>query len=110
IWPFKQSAAPQVLGRFCDELAPTLAGCGATVAGILETERSRNDVPRLPVREDANVVVTLARFESWVTCAAHAAALEESDGWRERVAGIRDHLAGRQQILKLAPAARSRLA
>jgi hypothetical protein len=110
IWPFKEAVRPEIRDFFCREIASVLTTCGANVSGILETEPSENNFPRLPIREGENVVVVLSRFESWVTCAAHIATLEQSRRWTELATTLATRMAERPQTLKLAPAALSHVA
>jgi NIPSNAP len=110
IWPFTEPVSAGTINVFTEEMAPLLAETGATPVALLVTEPSRNDFPRLPVREGENVVVSLARFEDAAARAAHAEALERSPRWQELAGTIENRLSGRPQTLLLAPAARSRLA
>jgi NIPSNAP len=110
IWPFAEPVSADTISLFTDKIAPLLAGTGATPVALLVTEPSRNDFPRLPVREGENVVVSLARFQDPAAHAAHAAALEGSPRWRELTGAIENRLSGPPQTLLLGPAARSRLA
>jgi NIPSNAP len=110
IWPFAEPVSAHTISVFTDEMAPLLAETGATPVALLVTEPSRNDFPRLPVRERENVVVSLARFEDAAARAAHAEALERSPRWQKLAGAIENRLSGRPQTLLLAPAARSRLA
>jgi hypothetical protein len=74
------------------------------------TEPSRNDYPRLPIREGENVLVSFARSANAAAHKAHAAALARSPRWQALLDGLGDRLACSPQTLRLTPAARSRLA
>jgi len=76
---------------------------GVTPLACLRTEVAPNTFPALPVREDARVVVWLARF----------ADADEHDAHRRATAGVHDRLADYLTApplqLRLAPTARSQL-
>jgi hypothetical protein len=44
--------------------APELAASGGDVVAVLRTEHAPNNFPRLPIREDADVVAVVRRFDS----------------------------------------------
>jgi len=81
--------------RFRREAAPRLATHGARLLGAFVTEHAENTFPRLPVRVDENVFITVSRFDDE---AAHASA---PDAWPQ--------LAKPTQTLRLAPTSRSLL-
>ena len=110
IWPFAEPVSADTIGAFTEEIAPLLAETGATPVALLVTEPSKNDFPRLPVREGENVVVALTRFDDAAAHEAHAAALERSPRWRELAGALEDRLSGTPRTLLLSPAARSHLA
>lgn len=94
----------RAFGRFfAEEVEPAL---GVTPLARLETDRSPNTYPALPVRADANAFVWVARFDDADAYAEHLAGWERRTGlraeWERRLSG--PHVA-----LRLAPTARSLL-
>jgi hypothetical protein len=110
IWPFEGPIRSDTIDLFSHEIGPLLRETGATPIALLVTEPSENDFPRLPIRAGENVVVLLARFDDAAASEPRAPALERSPRWQELVGAMEDRLAGPPQTLRLAPAARSRLA
>jgi hypothetical protein len=51
-----------VVSFFESAIAPALESSGGTVLGYFLTERSPNNYPRLPIREDANVLAYFTGF------------------------------------------------
>ncbi|HXV57497.1 MAG TPA: NIPSNAP family protein [Gaiellaceae bacterium] len=109
VWPLAGPVSQEVISLFADEVVPLLEEAGAAHAGLLVTETSPNDFPRLPVREGEHVVVTLGRFADEEAHEAHVAARGRSRRWRELENALRPRLAGALEVHRLAPAARSRL-
>jgi quinol monooxygenase YgiN len=102
---FDAPVPDEFVTHFHDGLAPEIEAGGATVAATLVTEASDNDFPALPIREDENVFVWVARFPG----ATAAETLERSPRWRELVETLNQRLARPPETLHLAPAARSEL-
>ncbi|TDD70417.1 NIPSNAP family protein [Jiangella aurantiaca] len=91
-------------GRFfAAEIEPAL---GVTPLARLETDRSPNTFPGLPVREDANAFVWAARFDDAAAQAEHTAAWESRTALR---AELDRRLSAPPVALRLAPTARSLL-
>lgn len=90
------------------EAIPVLVQSGAEVVAVLESVALPNAYPRLPLREDAAVVV-LARHPDQATYAAHRAARDRSVDWRRAIDRL-GPLSGRPpEIWPLGPTARSAL-
>lgn len=109
VWPLAGPVPQDVISLFADEIVPFLEEAGAAHAGLLVTETSPNDFPRLPVREGEHVVVSLERFADEEAYEAHVAARDRSPRWRELESALLPRLAGAPEVHRLAPAARSRL-
>jgi hypothetical protein len=110
IWPFAEPVPTEIISLFAREIAPLLTESGATLAAALVTEPSENNFPRLAIREGENVFVWFTRFHNSGGYDAHTAALDRSPLSREFTDAIGKHTNGPPQLLRLAPAARSRLA
>jgi quinol monooxygenase YgiN len=75
-----------------EQTASSVRAAGGELVAVLATEPSENDFPGLPVREGENVLVSIARFDD----------LEGLDAWLA-------HSADAAHVLRLGPAARSRV-
>ncbi|HZJ54811.1 MAG TPA: NIPSNAP family protein [Myxococcaceae bacterium] len=74
------------LDDFClEHVEPALAGTGAPIVAWLETHHERNDFPRLPVREDADVVLCLSVLPDEGALRRHLALLAADLAWAEEV-------------------------
>jgi hypothetical protein len=62
IYYLEEPAAHGFLEFFEDHLAPALTNAGLPIDAYYVTEASRNDFPRLPVRENEPVLVFFSRF------------------------------------------------
>jgi hypothetical protein len=90
-------------------LAPLFDASGAAPLAAYETEPTRNDWPRLPVREGEHAFVWLARFDDVQAQARQSELLEESRHWREAARpALERHLRGPAEVWRLVPTARSR--
>ena len=89
-------------------VVPLLEQSGAEPAAVLETARLPNAYPRLPLREDAAVVV-LIRHADPAAYAAHLAARERSVDWRRAIDGIGSLTDRPFETWPLRPTARSAL-
>lgn len=106
ILPLHETATPALLDFCRDTMAPCLQAGGADVLGWYVTETTRNDFPRLPVRQDEPVLVGLAMF-------TQVAAFDDfvrGDAWaRELLPGLARWLKGPPQDHRLVATARSAL-
>jgi hypothetical protein len=94
---------------FAHDVAPILKESGAELVATFATEHSPNDYPRLPVRENETVFISLARFPSLATHGAHAIALAQSPAWRALEPALNRAVIAPTQTLRLQPTARSLL-
>ena len=85
-----------VVSFFEAAIAPALEGAGGTILGYFLTERSPNNYPALPIREDANVLAYFTGFPQGKSREAHVAA--EAPG-----------LARPPEVIVLEPTPRARL-
>ena len=99
------------LRDFClEHVGPALEGTGAPVIAWLETHDERNDYPRLPVREDADVVVCLSVLPDEGALRHHLALLAADLAWAEEVVpGLRRRIARDPEQLVLRATPRSAL-
>jgi NIPSNAP protein len=106
---FHRAPAAKDLLAFCrNEVAPVLEGTGATAIAWLETEHAPNDYPRLPVRESADVVVSVSVLPGADAVQRHLALLDADLHWVEHVApALRTRLSGDPELLVLRPTQRS---
>ncbi|MBS0383809.1 MAG: NIPSNAP family protein [Proteobacteria bacterium] len=94
---------------FSHDVAPALGDAGADLLATFATEHSPNNYPRLPVRENLTVFVSLARFDSVAAHGAHVVALTHSPAWRALEPALKRALIAPTQTLRLQPTARSLL-
>lgn len=101
-------AEAQFIELFTREVAPTLRENSDLIAAFA-AERSPNTFPRLPVRENETVFLTLSRFDPERTHAARSAALRASPEWRALAPEIERLCIAPPETLRLSPTARSAL-
>ena len=93
-----------------EHVEPALEGTGAQVIAWLQTETAPNDYPRLPVREDADVVVSVSAFPDEGALRRHLALLAADLAWAEEVVpALRRRIAGSPELRVLRPTPRSAL-
>ena len=99
------------LRHFClEQVEPVLEGTGAPVISWLETHDERNDFHRLPVREDADVVVAVSVFPDSGALRRHLALLAADLTWAEEVVpGLRRRIVRDPEQLVLRATPRSPL-
>jgi len=104
---FHRAAGASDLLDFClEHVEPALEGTGAPVLTWLETKRAVNDYPRLPIREDADVVVCLSTLADEGALRRHLALLSADLAWAEEVVpALRRRLARapEQRVLRATP-------
>jgi len=103
VYAFDQSATAESITQFNTDLET--AGAQAIAAYV--SEKSANNYPRLPIRENENVLVRIATFPSMDTYNAHRATLERASQWQALAQRLRAKLKSDPQILRLTPTARS---
>ena len=95
------------LVRFCrEQVGPVFEGTGAAPIAWLETEHAPNDFPRLPVRERADVVVSVSVLPDAVALRRHRALLAADLHWIEEVApALAKRLTGEveERVLRATP-------
>jgi hypothetical protein len=92
---------------FSTRIRPELEeGPGAVLASLV-TERSPNSFPRLPVREGESVHVSVLGFADAGSYAVHVGRLAASSRWQALAAEIDARLWRPNEVLRLAPTARS---
>jgi hypothetical protein len=110
IYPISAAASPALLGAVADEIRTAFEEAGANLVAQLVTERSRNTFPRLPVREDANVLVWIATYPGDVAYRESEARRTSSPRWHDRIApGLAALSGGLPEVLLLQPTRRSLL-
>lgn len=110
IYHFGQEVPPQFIEHFNRELMPLFEKHGARIVARLVSEKSRNTFEQLPVREDANVFVWLARFDDRAAYERFQQSLGQDLRWRgELFAALYKSLARPPEVLMLAPTGRSLL-
>lgn len=105
VFPLREGPMPAML-EGASVAGQVLRDCGALDAAWYVTEHAPNNFPRLPVREDVEVLVGVALFPSADAFEGFA----RSERWQELAApGLAPHLAGASHALRLLPTARSAL-
>lgn len=94
---------------FAEDVAPVLAQTGGAVLATFATQHSANNYPRLPVRGNETVFVSVRRFDTADALDAHEAALQASSEWRGVRTALERVLIAPPQTLRLQPTARSLL-
>jgi hypothetical protein len=95
---------------FENAMKPALTEAGASVLAYFVTEPSKNNFPRLPVREGENVFVWFSSFRNETSYADHQAGLSKSQRWHNDVSpNLARRLKRSPDVLKLSPTERSRV-
>jgi len=98
------------LAFFRGTVLPRLASAQGRLLGAFATEYSSNNFPRLPLREDENVVISFLGYDSLAAYHQHMTALGRDAEWRSEVyPALLKRLHGRPHTLRLAPTSRSQL-
>jgi quinol monooxygenase YgiN len=108
LWHFAALIDDDTLAFFDRTVVPLLTGTGSRWLATLVTEPAANTFPRLPVREGEHVLACFTAFDSIDASQRHAIALESSAPWQAAVGELRTRIV-RNETLRLAPTARSRL-
>jgi hypothetical protein len=91
-------------------IKPVLTEEGASVLAYFVSEHTKNNFPRLPVREGENVFVWFSSFQDGTAYADHLVALSRSRQWLDEVSRkLERWLKRNPEVLKLSPTVRSRL-
>lgn len=94
---------------FSQDVAPIFKETGAELLATFASEHNPNSYPRLPVRENETVFVSLTCFASTAAYSAHVAALTQSPAWRALEPALNRALVAPTKALRLQPTARSLL-
>jgi heme-degrading monooxygenase HmoA len=89
--------------RFEAEAAPMMTASGVRLLAAFVTEHAENSFPRLPVRADENVFISVTGFDSAEAHSRHEADLAASPAWQ----AIQLGLAKPTETLRLSPTSRS---
>ena len=96
------------LAFFEGTVGPLLRGAGAIILAAFVSEHSRNNFPRLELREGENVFILFAGFKDLAAYHAHMTTLGRNPHWRGEVApALMRRTCGRPHVLRLAPTSRS---
>jgi hypothetical protein len=107
IYYLREGADSAFAAFFEGEIAPALRDIGAAPFATFATDQTPNAYPRLPIRENETVFLTLTRFTSPEAYASHLADTEPA---RARVASLlQPHLIAPIETRRLQPTARSPL-
>jgi NIPSNAP len=95
---------------FREQVRPTFEATGPSTLVELETKRALNDYPRLPIRETADVLVSMSLFPDERALRLHLALLAADLHWTEHVApALRSRLTADPEQRILRPTPRSSL-
>ncbi len=90
-----------------NEVMPLLRELGGAPAATFVTEHSKNSYPRLAIRDNETVLLSLSRFASVEEHRRFLASQRKSAAWRQLEAKIATHLIGPVETLRLQPTPRS---
>jgi hypothetical protein len=109
VYTLRPGEAAGFAAFFTARIEPALRACGVVPFGLLETEPSVNNFPRLPVREGEHAFVWFARYADADEHRDASLALRERCRWDEEIAPeLARRLAAPAEEWRLAPTARSR--
>jgi hypothetical protein len=110
IYYYDSPVTDDFVSFFEKAMKPALGAAGAPVLAYFVTEPSKNNFPRLPVREGENVFVWFSSFRDETSYADHQTSLAKSKRWLNDVSPkLTRWLKGNAEVLKLSPTGRSRL-
>jgi hypothetical protein len=110
IYYFDAPVTDDFIRFFESTMKPTLTETNAPVLAYFVTEQSKNNFPRLPVREEENVFVWFTSFRDEASYEDHLARLNKSPRWLEEVTqALTRSLKRSPEVLRLSPTERSRL-
>lgn len=108
IYYLREDVAPDSVAAFGRDLVPMVEQSGARVLARYVTDKSKNNFPRLPVREKENVFVWFGEFENRRAYDSWLEALARNPRWRDEVLPrIQTTLQRPPETLILQPTARS---
>jgi len=109
IYYFDAPVSNDFVDFFEHTFKPVIIASNASVVAYFVTESSENTFPALPVREGEYVFVWFSRLTDQLAYEGFAAALTESQQWREISEELARRLNRAPEVLKLSPTSRSRL-
>lgn len=109
LYYFSHPVDEQFTAYFDAEVAPLLRQNGANLLSELVTEPAKNNFPKLPVRENENVMMWVASFRDLTAYDAFRSALEKDPRWNGRVRPALAQHVSKTEVLELLPCRRSRL-
>jgi hypothetical protein len=109
VYSFASPVGAEFLDYFDRVPKPELRAAGVTVQGSYVTEKSPNNFPRLPVRENEHVFVWFSSFEGPSDYERSLSRLAGSPVWQKIAYELQGKLKGPPQVLRLEPTARSPL-
>jgi hypothetical protein len=109
IYYFDAPVSNDFVDFFEHTFKPVIVASNALVLAYFGSESSENTFPALPVREGEYVFVWFSRFTDQVAYEGYAAALTETQQWREISEELARRLNRAPEVLKLLPTSRSRL-
>lgn len=101
IYPLTAPADPELVDFFTSTIEPALRAAGVTAIASYRSETSRNNFPRLPVREQDRVFAWFAAFADPADYERSRQALASSTAWGA--------IAGPPEVLRLQATPRSEL-
>ena len=110
IYYFDAPVSNDFVEFFENAMKPTSTRAGGSVLAYFVTEPSKNNFPRLPVREGENVFVWFSNFRDETNYADYQDRLSKSERWLDDVTPrLARWLKTNPEVLKLSPTERSRL-
>jgi hypothetical protein len=105
-----RAALPAFSAFYSARMAPRMAAAGATPLATFVTEASPNSFPRLPVRENVSVLVSVLGFSGVTAHRAYQSALAAGPDWREAAGDpLLPQFMRKPEVLRLEPTPHSRL-
>jgi hypothetical protein len=103
IYAFDAAVDEKTIAQINDDIEA--AGTRALAAYV--SRKSANNYPRLPIRENENVLVRIATFPSLEAYEKHRADLARTPQWQAHAKRLRPKLKAEPEILRLTPTTRS---
>lgn len=109
VYYFREPEENEFVPYFEEAIAPIVRTAGACVCAYFVTERSPNDYPALPVRENENAFVWFAVLPDTAAYDKYVDELGGSPGWKSALDSFGGRLRAPIEVRKLAPTSRSLL-
>jgi hypothetical protein len=109
VYPLDERVSSAPIESAAAAIEAACSGAGVTLLAQLTTERAVNTYPKLPVREDANVLVTITSFPNEEAYRRSLEQLHSSPIWKDRVVRELEAIGGVEpaELLLLEPTPRS---